>query len=204
MFRTWKFAVVCLALAGAAPAHAGLWHVKHSDQIAAQESNTWRPVSISIEVPRDLTVSEENALAPEADIVWRGELPGNRYAQVQRIFEDAAKRATAPMRGNRPVKIMIRVGHFHSVSERARAIAPSAVHNIMFAIQVFDARTGQKLTQVEVIQADLKAFTREKAVQAEVAGLTQRVRIVDHLAKVLASYMKQGPDQRHAFRSIGR
>lgn len=181
-----------------------MWYVKHSDQITARDSNQWRPVSISIEVPPGLTVSERNALAPEADIVWRGEQPGNRHQQVKRIFEDAAKRATAPMRGSRAVSILIRVGHFHSVTEKARALAPAAVHNIKFAIQVFDARTGERLTQVEVIQADLQAYTRGKAVQAEVAGLTQRVRIVDHLAKVLASYMKQGPDQRHAFRSIGR
>lgn len=204
MFKFVKAAALILSSLAATTGAANAWGTSYSDQIAKAEADTWKIASVRVDVPTSLTVSEANLLAPNADIVWRGEPRGNRHAQVQKIITEAARVSTRKLSGNRPVHLSIRVQEFHAMTERARAIAPVGVHNISFAIQVFDARTGAPLTQAEAIQADLRAFTREQAFQADAQGLTQRVRIVSHVSNVLAAWMQQGPDLRTSFASLGR
>jgi len=78
------------------------------------------------------------------------------------------------------------------------------VHNIAYAIQVFDARTADPITEAETIQADLEAFVGDAAVVAQLQGRGQRPRLVDHIARVTAGWLGLGEDQRRAFGSVGR
>ena len=82
--------------------------------------------------------------------------------------------------------------------------APAAVHNIKYVAQVFDAETGEPLTEPESIAADLEAFVGASAVTAALEGNTQRVRIVNHLARVNRGWLGIGPDQRRTFSGLGR
>ena len=204
MFKVVKiFALSLIAFVFVTQA-AMAWKVAYNAPLPASETDGWRIVGVYVDVPQALTVSEEDRFAPSADIVWRGEPFGDRRVQVQRILEDGIKAAAGTVSGKRKVQIAVRVRSFHAVTERARAIAPSAVHNISFVIQVFDAKTRQPITQAEVITADLAAYTGSAAIEADRLGQTQRVRIVDHLSKVLTGWLGQGPDMRKQFARLGR
>ena len=97
-----------------------------------------------------------------------------------------------------------RLVRFHAVTPVAVARAPSAVHNIKFDLHVFDARTGEPLTERERISADLDAKVESATVVGAVQGDRQRVRIVRHLAAVISGWLGTGEDQRRTFSSLGR
>ena len=147
---------------------------------------------IEIDVPKSLVVSEENSFYPAGDIVWRGEPAGDRYRQIKRIFEEGITRGTAPLEGAIPVVLDIRVQRFHSVTEKTRYTF-GGVHSIRFVMTLFDASTGAPLTGPKVVKANLKAFGGQTAVNAERQGQTQRVRIVDHLARVIQTELGRPP-----------
>lgn len=151
--------------------------------IAAPISRDYDVVDLAVTVPRTLTVSEANVYYPSADIVWRGEPQGDRHAQIQRIFEEGFGRAARSLDGARDVAVDVEVRRFHSVTERAR-YSVGGVHSIRFVLTVRDARTGEIVEGPRVVAADLVAFGGERALQADRAGQTQRVRLVDHLARV--------------------
>ncbi len=44
-------------------------------------------VGHTIDVPRTLLVSEADVYVPLGDIVWHGDPPGDRYAQVAKLFD---------------------------------------------------------------------------------------------------------------------
>jgi hypothetical protein len=140
-------------------------------------------VSLSVTVPRDLVVSEENVYYPSADIVWRGEPFGDRYAQVQRIFEDGMRAGALTLDGARPVNVSVEVRRFHSLTEKAR-FTVGGVHSIRFLITVTDARTGEIVEGPRYVSADREALGGQRAIAAEQAGRTERVMVVNHLAGV--------------------
>ena len=185
---------------------AQTWQTHYDEAPAAGVSTNWRASAIAVAVPDSLTVSEANVYAPAADIVWRGEVRGDRHKQVQRIIHEATVKGTSKLkRGSRPVRVEVTVGQFHALSHRARyQLQQSGVHNIKLAIRVIDTRTGAVLASENDIQADLLAYTGEDALQAEAAGQTQRVRIVNHVSKVIAGWLGTGPDARSSFTRIGR
>ncbi len=141
-------------------------------------------VSLDITVPRTLEVSEENLYYPGSDIVWRGEPLGDRYDQVQAIFEDGMGRGVRALNGRRRVRVTVGVRRFHSLTEKARYTV-GGIHSIRFVITVFDARTGDLIEGPRFVAADLEAFGGEVALRAERAGQTQRVRVTDHLSRVI-------------------
>jgi hypothetical protein len=141
-------------------------------------------VSYQVIVPRSLTVSESDAYYPMADIVWRGDPPGDRYDQVAQIFRDSLRWGMSAFNRGRPVKLLIEVKKFHALSQRARYTV-GGVHTIRFFMTVTDARTGAVIIPREKFSADLRALGGENAVQAELIGRGQRVRIVQHLAGTL-------------------
>lgn len=194
------FGAAGLILAGC----SGNWKVDYTDGIDPALSRTWRLAGVSVTVPEDLTVSEANVLIPNADIVWHGEEYGDRRAQVRAILHEGIEKGARGLKGSRPVTIAVRLTQFHAVTPRAVDIAPSAVHNIKYDIQVHDARTGQPLTAPQRISADLEANVGNAAVIAAIQGDTQRVRIVRHLAAVTAGWLGVGPDQRRTFETLGR
>lgn len=151
--------------------------------IAAPTRRDYDVVGLKVAVPRDLTVSEQNVYYPTTDIVWRGEPQGDRYAQIQRIFEEGFGRGARSLNGARDVAVDVEVRRFHSLTERAR-YSVGGVHSIRFVLTVRDARTGEIVEGPRLVAADLAAFGGERALQADRAGQTQRVRLVDHLARV--------------------
>ena len=186
----------------------GQWHTNYEAPVPTAVSRDWRLSAVNVFVPDTLTVSEANSFTPEADIVWREDplsTGQTRYEQVDAILTDGIRRGASGLSGARDIKIEATVDTFHALSEKARyGLSSSGVHNIGYVVQVFDARTGAPLTEPDLIQADLVAFVGDQALEAEAQGLTQKVRITEHIAKVTAGYLGIGPDIRGAFGRIGR
>lgn len=182
------------------------WETSYGNVVSPGDARAWNLRETSIAFPIDIRVSEENSLAPEADILWRGDPPGDRREQVMAIFKTAITRASRPMQGSRPVKLSIEILRFHGVTERTRrsTAANIGVHSITFRAQVIDARTGMALTPIDTIRADLPALTGTDAVLADSRGQTQKVRVTNHLTSVFSGWLGLGPDVRGTFERTGR
>lgn len=150
----------------------------------AQPLTDVRVEGITVRVPRSLKVSEANRFLPAGDIVWRDDPIGDRYQQVQAIFETALTRGTAPMDGALPIALDIEVTRFHALTEKAR-YTTGGVHNISFFLTLRDPATGVMLSEPRHVRADLSGLGGRAALQAEARGQTQKVRITDHLAYVI-------------------
>ncbi len=204
MSYSWRLGMLLLAVIGLSGCIGGTWETSYKDIVTRSASNSWYPTRIDVVVPNRLTVSNENVFAPKADIVWHGDPAGDRKDQVKRILEDATRNAVRYLDGSVPIRVELELEQFHALSDRARLVAPSAVHNLRFKIRVFDARTGRKLVPSDSIRADFPAYTRSQALRAERQGLTQKVRITRHLESVLKGWFSQGPDPRQTFKTLGR
>ena len=147
---------------------------------------SYKVVGVQVDVPRSLRVSESNMLIPLGDIVWREDLPGDRYAQVQAIMTAGIERGVASMDGNQDIIVQATVTRFHSLSQRAR-YSIGGNHSIEFDLALIDAATGMQIGETRSIDATFDAYGGQQAIQAEMAGLTQKVRIIDHVANVMAS-----------------
>lgn len=147
---------------------------------------------VQIDVPRTLTVSEANSYLPRADIVWRGDLPGDRHQQIEALFRDAMADGIATLgdTGTRPVTLQITLKRFHGVTERTR-YTMGGVHNVIFDLAFLDPETGALLAPVREVAADLKEPGGDDAIAADAAGQTQKVRLRAHLAQVLVDEMTQ-------------
>lgn len=146
----------------------------------------YRVSSLNITVPRELSVSEANLYYPAADIVWRGEPQGDRYAQVERIFRDSMGFGISQLRGQRAVVVDVEVTRFHALTEKARySISFGGVNSIKFWMTVHDASTGAVIEPRRFVEADFTALQGERALEAEAEGLTERVQISRHLAGVI-------------------
>ena len=199
--RIFFFIIVIASLSGCV---TRTWETSYNDLVARSASNDWYSADIRVIVPARLTVSDANLFAPRADIVWRGDPKGDRYQQVTQIVEQAAKNAAKALNGRRPVRLEIEVEQFHALSDRARLVAPSAVHNLKFKLRIFDVRTGKQIIPTDRIRADFPAYTRSQALEAERLGYTQKVRITKHLEDVIKGWLRQGPDPRGTFKALGR
>lgn len=140
--------------------------------------------AVNVTVPRSLSVSEANSLLPRADIVWRGEPRGDRYQQVETIFNDAAAQATGAMRTGPGVVVDITVTSFHALSERARYTV-GGNYNMRFLLTVRDAETGKILQGPRPIVGDIAASGGNRAVDEEAKGMTQKVVVHQRLVEVL-------------------
>ena len=182
----------------------GSWGVSYSEAPETTVSRNWKLARVFIDIPEDLSVSESNSYAPDADIVWHGEERGDRRKQVGAILKQGLTRGSNGLNGDVPIVLAARLVQFHAVTPAAVSRAPGAVHNIKYDLQVFDARTGRPLTEPQRIAADLEANVGAAAVVAAVQGQTQKKRIVNHLAAVTAGWLGLGPDQRRTFEGFGR
>lgn len=147
------------------------------------------PVSVNVQtvtvsVPRSLRVSEANRYYPGGDIVWREDPRGDRHAQVHKIVQDAMVRGVTGLDNGVPVELYVEVTRFHALTEKAR-YSTGGVHDIDFMVTLRDPATGQPLTEPRLIEANLKAFGGRQAIAAEQRGETQKVRITEHLARVI-------------------
>ena len=109
---------------------------------------------------------------------------GDRYVQVQKIFQDSLKTGVSSLRG--PVKVVmdVQVLRFHAMSEKARYTI-GGTHAITFDLALKDPKTGELLTPVRRVRADLEGYGGQEALQADARGDTQKVRISNHLAQVI-------------------
>ncbi len=153
--------------------------------------------SVIVRVPRSLKVSERNVYLPRADIVWRGDPIGDRYAQVQKIFETALTRGVADLNGPVRVDLDVQVRRFHALTEKARYTI-GGVHAITFDLAIKDPETGELLVPVRRIRADLEAFGGQQAILADARGETQKVRITNHLAEVIREELSNPEGYRNA------
>ncbi len=141
-------------------------------------------VGANVIVSRDLRVSEANMFYPVADIVWRGEPRGDRYAQVAAIYRDAVGAATSSMTAGRKAVVEIEVTRFHCLTEKTRYTV-GGTHSLHFNLTVRDAETGAVIDGPRAVVADVKGSGGAQAIAEEEAGLTQRVVIVNRLTEVL-------------------
>ncbi len=144
----------------------------------------FRVVKVSVNVPETLRVSEANRYYPGGDIVWREDPIGDRHEQVRTIVQNALAKGVSGFEGARPVVLDVSVSRFHALTEKARYTI-GGVHAIQFTIRVTDAETGEVLVAPRFIKADFEALGGQAAVRAEAKGITQKVRITDHLAWVI-------------------
>lgn len=199
-----RYLVVLMMSLGLLASCSSNWATDYDSSVPADTSRNWRVASLDIRVPDTLTVSENTALfAPNADIVWFGDPPGDRRAQVRAILRDGIGRGVDDLRGRQRVRMVVVLTQFHAVTPTAVNRAPSAVHNIAFAVQVFDM-AGNPLIEQQFIRADLEANVGVSAVVAAQQGQTQKVRITDHLERVMQGWLGIGPDPRRSFGSLGR
>ncbi len=63
-------------------------------QFAQSAQGAIRVSEVNVNIPRTLKVSESNVYYPRGDIVWRGDPIGDRYEQIEAIFQSAAYNGT--------------------------------------------------------------------------------------------------------------
>lgn len=141
-------------------------------------------VDTKIIVPRALQVSEANSYYPTGDIVWRGEPYGDRYRQLEALLDESAQIARAGHSGAVPAVVEITLKRFHALTEKTRYTV-GGVHSIRFDLTLRHPDTGEALAPTRTIRADLKGYGGNQALEAERAGLTQKLRITRHLANVI-------------------
>jgi hypothetical protein len=174
------------------------------DPVPADQAKSWRLSEVRVTVPRSLVVSEAKTLLPKADIVWREDPLGDRYAQVGKIVQDAVQRGAQGLRGTRPVIIDITVSRFHALTYEAElSNSDWGVHNVDFTAQVIDARTGDILLPPTKIRAETPAFSGARMKAARAKGITQKSMISNHVAATVAGWLGLGPDNRGEFSRQG-
>ena len=152
----------------------------------------WRVVDVQATVPRTLTTSTANSQMPDVDLIWREDGPGDVYAQIETIMEEAMAQASLRFRpsikGSRAVILRTEQIQFHSLTERARSNI-GGIHNIDFILTVVDANTGELLAGPAIIESDVTAFGGAEAEAAVAVGQTMRVRIIQRVSDVIATYL---------------
>ncbi|GGA08342.1 DUF6778 family protein [Neptunicoccus cionae] len=156
-------------------------------------ASPYKVVDVQVEVPDYLVVSEADVFLPKADIVWREDPLGNRYEQVEAIVEDALRKGTSPLLGEKEVILVARVGMFHALTEKTRN-SVGGKHNVQFEYVLLDAKTRQPVTAVQKVDASLKAFGGSRAYRAMRQGQTQKVRITNHVAGIVQTALTIGSD----------
>jgi hypothetical protein len=141
-------------------------------------------VDVKVTVPRSLKVSEAEVFYPLADIVWRGDPRGDRYAQIEAIYQAAIPPAIAPLDHGLKVVAEIEVTRFHCVTDKTRYTI-GGLHSLAFKLTIRDAATGAVLAGPRVVHADVKAHGGQKAIAEDAAGITQKQVITERLATVI-------------------
>jgi hypothetical protein len=197
-----------LVAAGALAALAGCatqFATNYDKGVDPAAAKNWRVAGVYVYVPKNLTVSNKNVLIPHADIVWQEDPPGDRRAQVGKIMKDAITAGAKGLKGRRPVYIYAQVTRFHALTPVAQSlkIGNVGVLDIMFNIEVDDARTGKVLARPEAIDASEPGLTGVEAIFAMEQGNTQKRQIESHVRNVIAGWLGIGPDVRKSFLRIG-
>ncbi len=168
------------------------------DPLREDLTYNWQIVSVEANASRDLTTTDANSQMPDVDIIWREDGPGDVYLQVEVILEEAMAQAVSQMqnsvKGNRKVILIADLVQFHSLTERARSNI-GGIHNIDFNLTVVDAVTREVLSGPAYIESDVHAFGGAEAVAAVARGETMRVRIIQRVSDVIATYLGVAGDR---------
>ena len=156
--------------------------------IKSTQNLAWRVEDVRVTVPDTLTVTEANSYIPHADIVWRGDPYGDRREQVKNIVDLAVSQAAIGLEGVEPVYLDIELVKFHALSQKARATV-GGVHNIKFNVGIRDVATNEFLVDRFPVEIKLKALGGQKAIDAEMRGETQKLRITREIASVMRLYL---------------
>ena len=157
-----------------------------------EQARDYRIAAYDVLVPRSLEASEANLYYPIADIVWRGDPFGDRYEQVEAIFDTAGQNAMRSLNGSRPVRVTVQVTRFHSVTEKAR-VQVGGVHSMRFYLTVYDVGSDEPIEGPRLVVADLPALGGEAALASERQGQTMKVRILEKLRLVLLEELTEPP-----------
>ncbi|MBW6417336.1 DUF6778 family protein [Celeribacter sp. PS-C1] len=161
---------------------------------AAMVAPDFRVTKVNVTVPETLTVSEANTIKPRADIVWREDPYGDRYAryeQVKAVMEAGLNSGAAALKGQRAIVLDVEMVRFHAQTERVRYSSLPSRHEIEFLLTVRDAQTGDVIVPSHLVNATFDAFGGDAAVAADRAGITQKQRIGEHLAGVILSELSK-------------
>lgn len=157
-----------------------------------EQARDYSVAAYDVLVPRSLEASEANLYYPIADIVWRGDPFGDRYEQVEAIFDTAGENAAQSLNGSRPVRVTVQVTRFHSVTEKAR-VQVGGVHSMRFYLTVYDVGSDEPIEGPRLVVADLPALGGEAALASERQGQTMKVRILEKLRLVLLEELTEPP-----------
>jgi len=144
----------------------------------------WYVKDVRVNVPDSLRVSEANQYLPNADIVWRGDPYGDRRAQVKEILDLAISQAAMPFSGPEAVYVDVNLRKFHALSQKARATI-GGWHTIKFDVHVRDVASGADVMKPFPVNIELKAYGGQRAINAEMRGLTQKLRIEREITRVM-------------------
>ena len=156
--------------------------------VAASALPRFDIAQINVQVPRSLKVSEKNTYKPVADIVWHGDPLGDRYEQVAAVVKAGFAAGTHAMNSGRAVVIDVAVQRFHAVTPKTYYTV-GGWHEIELVMMVRDARTGAELMAPHPVSLNFRSLKGADAANAEATGRTQKVRIVDHLARAIRAEM---------------
>lgn len=140
--------------------------------------------AVDVAVPASLVVSEANLFYPKADIVWRAEPVGNRYAQVKSVLDEGFAGGITGMNSGPSATVEITLIRFHSLTEKAR-FSVGGVHDIVFSLTVRDSKTNVPLEGPRRVEVAIRASGGDKAIAEDSAGNTQRVVIVAGIAEAI-------------------
>ena len=181
------------------------WNSFYEEALPQSITSRWNITQVEVIIPDRLTVSEENKFAPDADIVWHGDIRGDRKAQIANILKAAGKQGASKLKSGQNVHLVLQLEEFHGMTPLAlRKLKYSGVYNITMVASVHDGPTNNPIIEPTVIYADLEAFTGARFAEAEAQGNTQKKRVTDHIAAVLAGWMSAGPDPRREILRRGR
>lgn len=153
----------------------------------------YRLVDFGFATLPDLAVSEANTYYPQADVVWRGDPMGDRIAQIEALFTEAARRnldggADVKNTGT-PVAMDVTLVRFHGLTRRTQ-FSTGGVYNIVFDVVIRDAGTGAVIEPSRRVVANLDAWGGNTNAQLEEQGVTQKIRVTDFLTTVLADQLR--------------
>ncbi len=154
---------------------------------------SWSLIEVRVSIPEAMPVSEDPNIrypSPET-LVWWGDPPGDRKAQVAALLAEAAREgAAAAMTGDRPVDLTLAVIQFHAMTPKALATdIQLGVHEMRFDLGVRDAATGEILAFESNVSADIRAPSGPDALIAEEEGRGQKPQIQARIRALIGRWL---------------
>lgn len=149
----------------------------------------YRLTGLTYTAQPNLSVSEANSLFPVADIVWRGDPPGDRAAQIGAMLRVAGNQAMTMVTGHQPVIVDVVLTRFHGQSERTQATI-GGNYDIQFLMTVRDGRTGAVLEPQRLVLLDLAEPGGAAFFALVQSGQTPKVRVTSLLAQTLRDQLQ--------------